>query len=227
MTVRFRRHLGEAALIGAYGALATPILYAALKIPFILLGIALTQGSYRDNASWIENFYLLYDDPIYIPPPALWLWAITGAICALAWLSGGPLCRRWGSFRHGDMRFYNSPENRLARHRFLGGIAAVPSFFAVWAYYASALFWAIPAYVGIGAWGLGYFAIRGPVHEELEWISSLPALVGFYVVKALLVALILAVALSVSIAIGAACGWFYGRFVRPAVARIFPRLRAA
>lgn len=219
---RLSMNLREAAAIALHAIAATYLLYLAATTAIALFLII------DDKRSSILGLFEIVADlasdrnPVS-PPPGWPLAASIGAICGLTWLSGPFWCRRCGRRRHGDPEFYDRPENFVRRCRLLGGIAGVPAYIAVFVYYTAAT--TVPAM----ALYVGYWVLRvlGSIGPAIVLMIQHPYFIFQYFVKGAVFLAFLAAPFVASAAIGACLGWFYGRFVRPAIRRLLPNLLPA
>jgi hypothetical protein len=211
-------NLREAGAIGLYSIAATYFFYFA----FVAIGVLVVFVP-RGETSFVEMLMLMgllasWENPV-LPPPSWPLATLIGVICGLTWLSGPFWCRRCGRRRHGEPAFYDRPENFARRCRLLGGVAGIPASLAVFAYYT--IVPTIPAIAAVhGYW---IFRALGRIGPAAELMVQSPRFVVYYFIKGGVFLAFLVAPFIGSAAIGAACGWFYGRHVRPLIARLLPR----
>jgi hypothetical protein len=212
----------ESLAVALFGAAATPIAYLALSVPKALVftdwwghksgGVDLIVAIWRNLVLGI-----LHDD-LFFPFPSVWLWGAIGVVCGLTWLTGPFWCRRCGGRRHGDPGYYDRSENAVRRCRLLGGIAGIPAWLPVFAYYT-----VVPMIPSI-AWLYVYWLVRvlRAIGPAVNLMIAHPVYVLDYTVKGIAFLAFLAAPFAVSAAIGAMCGWLYGRWVRPLIQRLWP-----
>lgn len=207
----------EAVAIAFYSIAAAYFLYFAAVIAASLFLLPLLHGT-----AFVEIFNPLVSRD-FLPPPS-WLTAASmGAICGLTWLSGPFWCRRCGRWRHGDPEFYYRPENFVRRCLLLGGMAGIPAGGALLAYCAGTPLFAGAAWLYM-AWTLETLFSSGPA---LMTMLKSPSYIFHYAIAGPAYSVLMAAPFAFSAAIGACCGWFYGRFVRPAIRRLLPNLLPA
>jgi hypothetical protein len=217
----------ESVAVAAYAVVATPVVYIALCVPKTLVFTdwwgRRSGGFDLVRAIWRNFVYEIFHDELFFPFPSAWLWAAVGVICGLTWLTGAFWCRRCGRRRHGDPAYYDRSENAIRRCRLLGGIAGIPAWLAVFAYYT-----VVPV-IPSSAWLYVYWVGRAlrAIGPAIDRMIAHPMYLFDYTVKGSVFLAFLAAPFAISAAIGAACGWFYGRHVRPPIRRLWPAFPGA